>query len=157
MCIRLLGYGSLTSVSTSSILRITALLVFLCRAVLTLGSLNNVGSFVSIHAHNIQWYQSAYLLATQITGLILKGLNIRYVLSLYTSMMRLYSAGVSLAVRGFSLILKGRLAKGSSGNRSMAGLDALSVGSYKSRILDVGYEACITSLGVLGVKVGIVS
>ena len=68
------------------------------------------------------------------------------------------AAGLSLAVRGFSLILKGRLT-GTPGNRSMAaGLDALSVaGSRSSRILDLGYEACITSLGVLGVKVGLVS
>ena len=132
-----LGYGSLYSVSSLSILRITALLVFLSRAVLTFGSLNNV-PFVSIQSYNIQWYQSAYVLATR----------------LYSSM----AAGLSLAVRGFSLILKGRLT-GTPGNRSMAaGLDALSVaGSRSSRILDLGYEACITSLGVLGVKVGLVS
>ena len=153
MCILSLGYGSLYSVSSLSILRITALLVFLCRAVRSLGSLNNVG-LVSILSYNIQWYQSAYLLATQITGLLLNGVNIRYVLSLCSSKMRV----VSLAGPGFSLILKGRL-KGSSGwKRSLPGVDALSVGSYKSSlILDVAYEACITRLGVLGVKVGIVS
>ena len=153
MCILSLGYGSLYSVSSLSILRITALLWFVQKAVTSLATLKNVG-FVSILSYNTRWYQSAYLLARQITGLLLNGVNMRYVLSLCSSKMRV----VSLAGPGFSLILLGRL-KGSSGlRRSLPGVHALSVGSYKlGLILDLAYEACITRLGVLGVKVGIVS
>ena len=166
LCILSLGYGNLYSVSSLSILRITALLVFLCRAVISLGSLKNVG-FVSMKSYNIQQHQSAYLLATQITGLLLNGVNIRYVLSLCSSKIRLMNTlgsentrpVVSLAARGFSLILLGRLKthQATHANRSCGGQYALSVGEYKSSlILDLAYEACITSLGVLGVKVGIV-
>ena len=164
LCILSLGYGNLYSVSSLSILRITALLVFLCRAVISLGSLKNVG-FVSMFLTNIQQHQSAYLLATQITGLLLNGVNIRYVLSLCSSLSRLMNTlgdntrpVVSLAARGFSLILLGRFkGSSSSANRSCGGQYALSVGEYKtSLILDLAYEACITSLGVAGVKVGIV-
>jgi len=56
---------------------------------------------------------------------------------------------------GIGLIFSGRI-KGRAGTRSVHAMSALCVGSFSSRILDLGYKTSVSSLGLVGVKVGIV-
>jgi hypothetical protein len=53
-----------------------------------------------------------------------------------------------------AIILKGRVKSG-AGARAIASISALSIASFSSRILDIGYVSSCTTLGLVGIKVGI--
>ena len=74
--------------------------------------------------------------------------------SLFLTSGLLSLSDIESAPSGLGLILRGRM-KGHAGNRSLAKLNTLRVASFKNRILDIGYKTFISSLGVLGLKVGI--
>ena len=89
---------------------------------------------------------------------IMEGLNLTHLIHLVSSKMRLLLIGCSeleSAPDAVGLILGGRI-KGHIRNRSLAKMNALCVTSLKNRILDIGYKTSISSLGLLGLKVGII-
>ena len=65
----------------------------------------------------------------------------------------LISFDIESAPSGLGLILGGRI-KGHIRNRWVGKKNALCVSSFTNRILDIGYKTSVSSLGLVGVKVG---
>ena len=85
----------------------------------------------------------------------MEGLNVTHLIHLVSSKMRLLliSFDIESAPVAYGLILGGRI-KGHIRNRWVAKMNALCVSSFTNRILDIGYKTSVSSLGLLGVKVG---
>ena len=85
----------------------------------------------------------------------MQGLNLTHLIHLVSSKMRLLlpSFAVKSAPSKLGLILTGRI-KGHIRNRWVAKMNALCVSSFTNRILDIGYKTSLSSLGLVGLKVG---
>ena len=85
----------------------------------------------------------------------MEGLNVTHLIHLVSSKMRLLliSFDIQSAPDAVGLILGGRI-KGHIRNRWVAKMNALCVSSFTNRILDIGYKTSVSSLGLVGVKVG---
>ena len=85
----------------------------------------------------------------------MEGLNVTHLIHLVSSKMRLLliSFDIESAPVAVGLILGGRI-KGHIRNRWVAKMNALCVSSFTNRILDIGYKTSVSSLGLVGVKVG---
>lgn len=107
----------------------------------------------SYKTHNIQ---NAYIFSSKFQERIISGLNVTHLIHLVSSNLRLVLKSVfdiSYHPSGLGLIFLGRI-KGHIRNRSVAKMNALCVTDFTSRILDIGYKTSISSLGLLGLKVG---
>ena len=63
------------------------------------------------------------------------------------------SAALCVIIVGLGLIFNGRI-KGHMKTRFVPKIKALCVSSFSNRILDIGYISSVSSLGLVGVKVG---
>ena len=81
----------------------------------------------------------------------MEGLNLTHLMNLVSCKMRFIDSLSAPASLG--LILGGRI-KGHIRNRWVAKMNALCVSSFTNRILDIGYKTSVSSLGLVGVKVG---
>ena len=148
-----LSYGSVLYMSSLGILSLISAVVFTSPKGMYGASFGFSTSHILVQFFNLRWNQSAGLFAKVIVNCLLRGANIRLVLLEFSNHLSELPSEYSHRPLGFTCILHGRIP--GAGNKSQASLDALSLGSYGSPILDVGYEACVTRLGVLGVKVGL--
>ena len=111
-----------------------------------------------LESYKTHIFQNAYIFSSKFQERIIEGLNVTHLIHLVSSNLRLVLISLSdieSAPNGLGLILGGRI-KGHIRNRSLAKMNALCVTSFKNRILDIGYKTSISSLGLLGLKVGII-
>ena len=144
-------YGSLYLLSSLSLVRLCGLLFLSASKIIPI--CEGVEKSYLLQCYKVRYFQNAYIFASELAGGLMQGLNVTYLIHLVCSKMRFLAASDRRAPSGVALILKGRI-KGSGGARAIAGLNALSIASFSSRILDVGYVSSLSTLGLIGVKVG---
>lgn len=86
----------------------------------------------------------------------MQGLNLTHLVFIVCSKMRLvisYKIEFGFAPNGIGLILAGRM-KSHMKTRFVPKMNALSLRSFNNRILDIGIISSLSSLGLLGVKLG---
>ena len=91
--------------------------------------------------------QRCYILASNLATRIIEGLNVTHLFSLVCSKIF-----IQFNILGIGLILNGRITSAQFTQRLV--INALCVSSFSNRILDIGYISSVTSLGLVGVKVG---
>ena len=101
-------------------------------------------------------FRNAYIFSSLLATRIMQGLNVTHLLSVLVCKIEktqdicvINSAGNV----GLGLIFNGRI-KGHMKTRFVPKIKALCVSSFSNRILDIGYISSVTSLGLVGVKVG---
>ena len=159
MSIRLLceRYGALYLLSSLWLVRLCGL-IFLS-APKMIGISSAVNKKYLFECYKVRSFQNAYIFSSELAGGMAAGLNVTYLLHLICKKMRFitgskYSSNLLWwSPSGIGLILRGRI-KGSGGARSIAGVNALCIGSLRSRILDYGCISSLSTLGLIGVKVG---
>ena len=101
-------------------------------------------------------FRNAYIFSSLLATRIMQGLNVTHLLSVLTAVgyvNRVNSAALCVIIVGLGLIFNGRI-KGHMKTRFVPKIKALCVSSFSNRILDIGYISSVTSLGLVGVKVG---
>ena len=93
-------------------------------------------------------FRNAYIFSSLLATRIMQGLNVTHLLSVLTAV-----AALCVIIVGLGLIFNGRI-KGHMKTRFVPKIKALCVSSFSNRILDIGYISSVTSLGLVGVKVG---
>ena len=96
-------------------------------------------------------FQNAYIFSSKLGGIISQGLNLTHFLHLVAHKIQYLTRCAPIA--GIGLIFAGRI-KGHMKTRFVPKMNALCVSSPLNRILDHGYISSVSSLGLLGVKVG---
>ena len=120
-------------------------------------------SFI-ISVCNLNWMQiqsvktdlflNAYILSSKLAAGIQQGLNVIHLINLANAKMSHMNRCVLLA--GSSVIINGRIISGSNMKTKMNGLCVSTLNLYQiAIILDYGYIQCVSNLGEIGVKVGI--
>ena len=94
-------------------------------------------------------FQNAYIFSSKLVRSITQGLNLTHLTHITCTHLSLSSTLPS----GIGLLLTARI-KGHMKTRFVPKLNALCLSSFSNRILDCGYIACKSSLGIIGVKVG---
>jgi len=145
------AYGSLYLLSSLSLVRLCGLLFLSASKIMPI--CEGVEKSYLLQCYKVHYFQNAYIFASELAGGIMQGLNVTYLIHLVCSKMRLLASQDRRGPSGMAIILKGRI-KGSGGARAIAGINALSIASFSSRILDVGYVSSLTTLGLIGIKVG---
>ena len=98
-------------------------------------------------------YTNSRLLAMEIISSLATGISLSYLMQVLCNKMSTSQSSVQPI--GLGLILKGR-SKSGGVVRSMASSSALSIGSYTGSYLDLTVCKSVSTVGVLGVKLGIV-
>jgi hypothetical protein len=147
------SYGSLYLLSSLKAVRLCDVL-FLVTAKIIPTCVQLEKSYL-LQCYKTHIFRNAYILSSLLATGIVQGLNVTYLLSVLVCKIGKTQDARVINIVGLGLIFTGRI-KGHAGTRSISGIKALCVGSFSSRILDVGYVSSVTSLGLLGVKVGTV-
>ena len=142
------SYGSLYMSSSMSLIRLLGAMFFLSGSVVPIASFQ-LSKAISIQTYKTRLFQNAYLLSSEIKQGISKGLNVTYLIQLLLNLS--ISTNIQHAPSGIGIMLSGRI-QGRGGSRTTNGL---CVGSFSGRILDLAYETYVSSLGCVGIKVGI--
>ena len=146
-------YRSLYLSSSLSLVRLCDLL-FVLRAKIIPTCVQLEKSYL-LQSYNTHIFCNAYIFSSIFQEGLMQGLNLTHLIHLVSSKMRLLlpSFHLSSAPSKLGLILTGRI-KGHIRNRWVAKMNALCVSSFTNRILDIGYKTSLSSLGLVGVKVG---
>jgi hypothetical protein len=146
-------YGSLYLLSSLSLVRLCGVLFLVTTSIITLCRSKSL----RLQCYKTHIFQNAFIFSSELATGISQGLNVTYLSNVVLSKISLISQDkYSLnGPVGIGLIFSGRI-KGRAGTRSVHAMSALCVGSFSSRILDLGYKTSVSSLGLVGVKVGIV-
>ena len=146
-------YRSLYLSSSLSLVRLSDLL-FVLRAKIIPTCVQLEKSYL-LQSYNTHIFCNAYIFSSKFQERIMEGLNVTHLIHLVSSKMRLLliSFDIESAPVAVGLILGGRI-KGHIRNRWVAKMNALCVSSFTNRILDIGYKTSVSSLGLVGVKVG---
>jgi len=149
------SYGSLYLLSSLSLVRLCGVLFLVATSIIPI-CVQLEKSYL-LQCYKTRIFQNAYIFSSELATGIMQGLNVTYLSALVCSKISLISQDILSAPLGIGLIFSGRI-KGHAGTRSVSGgpMNALCVGSFSSRILDIGYVSSVSSLGLVGVKVGIV-
>jgi hypothetical protein len=104
-------------------------------------------------SHLLRFYKThiflnAYIFSEELAFTIHQGFNVSYLLHLLTTKIKYYHAPNS----AIAIEIAGRI-KGYTETKKM---DALCLSSFSPRILDLGCVSSVSSLGLLGIKVGTV-
>lgn len=83
----------------------------------------------------------------------MQGLNVTHLSVLVCSKIFFTIKTQDINSAGIGLIFNGRI-KGHMKTRFVSKIKALCVSSFSNRILDIGYISSVSSLGLVGVKVG---
>ena len=142
------SYRSLYFLSSLSLVRLCDVL-FLVTASIIPTSLHKSYLLQCYCTHH---FQNPYIFSSNLARRIIEGLNLKHLIYIVCSKMRFV---IECAPNGIGLILAGRI-KGHTKTRFVPKMNALSVSSFSNRILDIGIISSVSSLGLLGVKVGIV-
>ena len=146
------NYGSLYLLSSLSLVRLCGLLFLSASKIMPL--CEGVEKSFLLQCYKVRYFQNAYILASELAGGLMQGLNVTYLIYLVTNKMRYLASQDKRCPSGMAIILKGRVKSG-AGARAIASISALSIASFSSRILDIGYVSSCTTLGLVGIKVGI--
>ena len=144
-------YRSLYLSSSLSFVRLCDLL-FVLRAKIIPTCVQLEKSYL-LQSYNTHIFCNAYIFSSKFQERIMEGLNVTHLIHLVSSKIRLLLISFSSAPDALGLILGGRI-KGHIRNRWVAKMNALCVSSFTNRILDIGYKTSVSSLGLVGVKVG---
>ena len=105
-------------------------------------------------------FRNAYIFSSLLATRIMQGLNVTHLLSVLVCKIEKTQGMIidqaiyhSFYFVGLGLIFNGRI-KGHMKTRFVPKIKALCVSSFSNRILDIGYISSVTSLGLVGVKVG---
>ena len=104
-------------------------------------------------------FRNAYIFSSLLATRIMQGLNVTHLLSVLvckiekTQDICVINSAALCVIVGLGLIFNGRI-KGHMKTRFVPKIKALCVSSFSNRILDIGYISSVTSLGLVGVKVG---
>ena len=99
-------------------------------------------------------FQNPYMFSSKLGRRIMEGLNLTHLIFIVWCKMRfLISITLQCAPYGIGLILAGRI-KGHIQTRFVGKINALSLSSFSKGILDIGIISSVSSLGIVGVKVG---
>ena len=98
-------------------------------------------------------FRNAYIFSSLLATRIMQGLNVTHLLSVLVCKIEKTQDICVINIVGLGLIFNGRI-KGHMKTRFVPKIKALCVSSFSNRILDIGYISSVTSLGLLGVKVG---
>ena len=108
-------------------------------------------------------FRNAYIFSSLLATRIMQGLNVTHLSVLVCSKIFIKTQDINSAalcvisalkgIVGLGLIFNGRI-KGHMKTRFVPKIKALCVSSFSNRILDIGYISSVTSLGLVGVKVG---
>ena len=99
-------------------------------------------------------FQNPYIFSSHLAHRILEGLNLTHLLFIVCSKMRLVILyKIEFAPNGIGLIFAGRI-KSHMKTRFVPKMNALSLSSFTNTILDIGIISSLSSLGLLGVKLG---
>ena len=144
-------YRSLYLSSSLSLVRLCDLL-FVLRAKIIPTCVQLEKSYL-LQSYNTHIFCNAYIFSSKFQERIMEGLNVTHLIHLVSSKIRLLLISFESAPDALGLILGGRI-KGHIRNRWVAKMNALCVSSFTNRILDIGYKTSVSSLGLVGVKVG---
>jgi hypothetical protein len=97
--------------------------------------------------------QNPYIFSSKLARRIIEGLNLTHLIFIVCSKLSKMRFVIECAPNGIGLILAGRI-KGHMKTRFVPKMNALSLSSLSNRILDIGIISSLSSLGLLGVKVG---
>merc|ERR1719189_1671571 len=105
-------------------------------------------------------YGSASCFSSLIGTCVVRGLNVGYMSAIVLGKVsHAITHSLIHGLGGVTLIFSGRI-KGSAASRSVAGVmgqvKAFCVGSFTRTVIDVSCSTSVTSLGTVGVKVGLV-
>ena len=98
-------------------------------------------------------FRNAYIFSSLLATRIMQGLNVTHLLSVLVCKIEKTQDICVINIVGLGLIFNGRI-KGHMKTRFVPKIKALCVSSFSNRILDIGYISSVTSLGLVGVKVG---
>ena len=143
-------YRSLYLSSSLSFVRLCDLL-FVLRAKIIPTCVQLEKSYL-LQSYNTHIFCNAYIFSSKFQERIMEGLNVTHLIHLVSSKIRLLLISVQ-APHALGLILGGRI-KGDIRNRYVREIIALCVRNLSYRILDIGYKTSVSSLGLVGVKVG---
>jgi hypothetical protein len=149
------SYRSLYQLSSLSLVRLCDIL-FLVTAKIIPTSPRKSYLLQSYCTHH---FQNPYIFASYIALLIMQGLNLTHLVFIVCSKMRLvieYKIELTFAPNGIGLIFAGRM-KSHMKTRFVPKMNALSLNSFNNTILDIGIISSLSSLGLLGVKLGTIS
>lgn len=99
-------------------------------------------------------HEIVYIFLSKLARRIIEGLNLTHLIFIVCSKMRfVISFDIKCVPNGIALILAGRI-KGHMKTKFVPKMNALSVCSFSNRILDIRIISSVSSLGLIGVKVG---
>ena len=151
------SYRSLYLLSSLSLVRLCDVL-FLVTANIIPTCVQLEKSYL-LQCYKTHIFQNAYIFSSKLATRIMQGNNVTYLSVLVCSKIFLISHARDIlsgaAPLGIGLIFNGRI-KGHMKTRFVPNgpMNALCVSSFSNRILDIGYISSVSSLGVVGVKVG---
>ena len=139
------SYRSLYLLSSLSLVRLCSVL-FLVTTKIIPTSLQRSCLVQCLGTHH---FQNAYIFSSNLAHGVIEGLNPSYLISVVSSKMIEFEC----APNGLGIIFSGRI-KGQTQTRFVPKMNALSLSSFRNRILDIGIMTSLSRLGLLGVKVG---
>ena len=140
-------YRSLYLSSSLSLVRLCDLL-FVLRAKIIPTCVQLEKSYL-LQCYKTHIFRNAYIFSSLLATRIMQGLNVTHLLSVLVCK----NSAAFCVIVGLGLIFNGRI-KGHMKTRFVPKIKALCVSSFSNRILDIGYISSVTSLGLVGVKVG---
>ena len=144
-------YTSLYLLSSLSFLRLCDLLFLVTPKIIP--TCVQLEKSYLLESYKTHIFQNAYIFSSKLGRRIMEGLNVTHLIHLVCTNLRfLISSSIQCAPNGIGVILAGRI-KGDMKTRFLAWV-ALCVSSFTNRILDYGYISSVSSLGLVGVKVG---
>ena len=112
---------------------------------------------MQIQSYKTDLFQNASILSCFWAAGIMQGLNVIHLIHLPNANMRYFIQHRSMLFQGSSVIINGRIVSRSNMKTKIHGLCVSTLYLYKNGlILDYGYIQCVSNLGNIGVRVGIV-
>lgn len=150
------SYRSLYLLSSLSLVRLCDVL-FLVTSKIIPTSFHKSYLLQSYCTHH---FQNPYIFSSKLAGLIIQGLNLTHLVLICSSKMRLViSFDIECAIEcapylmnGIGLIFGGAIK--TLKTRFLPKMNALSLSSFTNTILDIGIISSVSSLGLVGVKLG---
>ena len=149
------SYRSLYLLSSLSLVRLCDVL-FLVTAKIIPTCVQLEKSYL-LQCYKTHILRNAYIFSSLLATIIMQGLNLTHlsvlVLRKIFCVINIASGAAQPLGVGLGLIFNGRI-KGHMKTRFVPKIKALCVSSFSNRILDIGYISSVSSLGLVGVKVG---
>ncbi len=144
-------YRSLYLLSSLSLVRLCDVLFLVTANIITLCRSKSL----RLQCYKTHIFQNAFIFSSKLATRISQGLNVTHLSNVVLCKIFLISQDKYLLNEpvGIGLIFNGRI-KGHTNTRFVHAMNALCVSSFSNRILDLGYKTSVSSLGLVGVKVG---